>query len=172
MKRVTSTENRVKSPHGAKRKVSLDAVDRTILRFLINNARMPYLEIARECGISGAAIHQRIRRLEEWGVIKGSNLVVDHKAIGLDVCAYIYINMKDTSLVEQIIEQLKEIPEIAECHMITGPHMVMAKVYCTDNEHLISTLLAIQKIPGIQTTETFHSLNVVFSRPANADVCR
>ncbi len=156
----------------SKRKINLDATDLTILRLLINNARMPFLEIARECGVSGAAIHQRVRRMEGWGVIKGSKLIVDYKAIGLDVCAYIYINMKDTSSVEQTIEQLKNIPEISECHMITGPHMIMVKVYCADNEHLISTLLTIQKIPGIQTTETFHSLNMAFSRSAYVDTYR
>ena len=76
-------------------KIALDAIDRKILKFLIKNARMPFLEIARECGISGAAIHQRIRKLDESGVILGSRLIVDPKMLGFDVCAHIGIIIKD-----------------------------------------------------------------------------
>ena len=100
--------------------VTLDAIDRKILKFLIKNARMPFLEIARECGISGAAIHQRIRKLDEAGVILGSRLIVDPKMLGFDVCAHISITLKDPQLLKQTVEHLKEVPEIVECHFITG----------------------------------------------------
>ena len=79
-------------------RTSLDAIDRKILKYLIGNARMPFLEIARECGISGAAIHQRIRKLQEAGVIQGSRLVVDPKTMGFDVCAYVNVTLKDPQL--------------------------------------------------------------------------
>ena len=78
--------------------VVIDAIDRKILKYLITNARMPFLEIARKCGISGAAIHQRIKKLDESGVILGSRLVVDPKMLGFDVCAYIGIRLQDVSI--------------------------------------------------------------------------
>ena len=90
-------------------KTALDAIDRKILKYLIKNARMPFLEIARECGISGAAIHQRIRKLDESGVILGSRLIVDPKMMGFDVCAHISITLKDPQLLKQTVEELRKI---------------------------------------------------------------
>ena len=101
-------------------KTALDAIDRKILKYLIKNARMPFLEIARECGISGAAIHQRIRKLDESGVILGSRLIVDPKMMGFDVCAHISITLKDPQLLKQTVEELRKSPEIVEAHFITG----------------------------------------------------
>ena len=106
-------------------KSSLDIIDKKILRFLIKNARTPFLEIARECGISGAAIHQRIKKLEDMGVIQGSRLVVAPKSLGFDVCAFISIRVSDITRQQDTVEQLKEIPEIVECHYITGSYNLM-----------------------------------------------
>lgn len=117
-------------------KTSLDAIDRKILKYLIKNARMPFLEIARECGISGAAIHQRIRKLDDSGAILGSRLVVDPKMMGFDVYAHISITLKDPQLLKQTVEQLKEIPEIVEAHFITG-----------SGQHPRETLLRGQRTP-------------------------
>lgn len=146
-------------------KTALDATDRKILKFLIENARMPFLEIARECGISGAAIHQRIRKLDEAGVIQGSRIVVDPKKMGFGVCAYISISLKDPQLLKQTVEQLKEIPEIVEAHFITGKGNILTKLYCLDNEHLMRTIFdKILRIQGIATTETTISLQEAFQR--------
>lgn len=151
-------------------KVPLDAIDRKILKYLIRNARMPFLEIARECGISGAAIHQRIRKLQEQGVILGSRLVVDPKTMGFDVCAYISITLKDPQLLKPTVENLKEIPEIVECHFVTGKGNILVKLYCVDNEHLMQTLFeGILRIAGIATTETTISLEESFQRQVNVD---
>ena len=151
-------------------KVPLDAIDRKILKYLIRNARMPFLEIARECGISGAAIHQRIRKLQEQGVILGSRLVVDPKTMGFDVCAYISIMLKDPQLLKPTVENLKEIPEIVECHFVTGKGNILVKLYCVDNEHLMQTLFeGILRIAGIATTETTISLEESFQRQVNVD---
>lgn len=131
-------------------KTSLDAIDRKILKYLIKNARMPFLEIARECGISGAAIHQRIRKLDDSGVILGSRLIVDPKMMGFDVCAHISITLKDPQLLKQTVEQLKEIPEIVEAHFITGSGNILVKLYCVDNEHLMRTIFdGILRIQGV-----------------------
>ena len=143
--------------------MNLDAIDRKILKFLIKNARMPFLEIARECGISGAAIHQRIRKLDESGVILGSRLIVDPKTLGFDVCAYIGIRLQDPQYLDATVEKLKQIPEIVECHFITGTYNVFVKLYCLDNEHLMKTIFdGIVRIQGISTTQTYISLFEAF----------
>jgi len=151
-------------------KAVLDAIDRKILKFLIKNARMPFLEIARECGISGAAIHQRIKKLEDAGVILGSRLVVDPKKMGFDVCAFISIRIQDPKLQLQVVEKLKHIPEIVECHFITGTYNVMVKLYCVDNDHLMKTIFeGILPVPGISTTQTYISLDETFQRQVYVD---
>lgn len=151
-------------------KTTLDAIDRKILKFLIKNARMPFLEIARECGISGAAIHQRIRKLDESGVILGSRLIVDPKTLGFDVCAYIGIRLQDPLLLKQTTEQLRQIPEIVECHFITGTYNLFVKLYCIDNEHLMKVIFdGILRIQGISTTQTYISLDEAFQRQVYVD---
>ena len=146
-------------------KIVIDKIDRKILQLLVRNARMPFLEIARECGISGAAIHQRVKKLDEQGLILGSRLVVDPRLLGYDVCAYVGIKVLEPSLEDSTLDALRRIPEIVECHYITGKHNLLAKIYCTDNEHLMRTLAEkIRQIPGIVGTETFISLAEPFSR--------
>ena len=166
-------EHPVINNYDKSRRAPLDAIDSRILRLLINNARLPFLEIARECGISGAAIHQRIRKLEEWGVIRGSHLVVDPKLLGFDVCAYINISLQDPLLLNQTMEKLRQIPEIVECHFITGTYMLLVKIYCVDNEHLMKTIFdSVLRIQGVTTTQTYISLNEAFSRQVNLDLLR
>ncbi len=151
-------------------KSTLDAIDLKILKLLIKNARMPFLEIARECGISGAAIHQRIRKLDEGGVILGSRLLVNQKMLGFDVCAHIGICLKDPLLLQQTTERLKDVPEIVDCHFVTGDFNILIKLYCLDNEHLMRTLFdGILRIQGVATTQTFISLGEVFQRQVNVD---
>ena len=151
-------------------KTTLDATDRKILRFLIKNARMPYLEIARECGISGAAIHQRIKKLEDMGVIMGSRLVVATKSLGFDVCAFISIRVSDVKRQQDTVEQLRKIPEIVECHYITGSYNLMVKLYCVDNEHLMRTIFDhILQVQGVSSTQTYISLNETFQREIHVD---
>lgn len=151
-------------------KPMFDDIDRKILKFLIGNARMPFLEIARECGISGAAIHQRIKKLEDSGVILGSRLIVDPKKMGFDVCAFISIRIQDPQLLLSTVEELKRIPEIVECHFITGTYNVMVKLYCLDNDHLMSTIFnGILTVHGVSTTQTYISLNEAFQRQVHVD---
>ena len=151
-------------------KTALDATDKKILRFLIKNARTPFLEIARECGISGAAIHQRIKKLEDMGVIQGSRLVVAPKSLGFDVCAFISIRVSDITQQQDTVERLKEIPEIVECHYITGSYNLMVKLYCIDNEHLMRTIFdKILHVQGVSSTQTYMSLNESFQREIHVD---
>ena len=146
-------------------KVTLDATDRKILRFLVKNARMPYLEIARECGISGAAIHQRIKKLEDSGVILGSRMMVNPKMLGFDVCAFISIRIQDPIMSAAVAEKMKNIPEVVEFHFITGTYNAMLKLYCIDNDHWMRTIFdGILRIQGVSTTQTYISLSEAFQR--------
>ncbi len=150
--------------------VEMDQIDQTILRLLMKNARMPYLEIARECGISGAAIHQRVKKLTDTGVIQGTRLIVDPKSLGFDVCAIIGIQLREVALHGSTVEMLRSVPEVVECYFLTGKYNLLIKVYCRDNEHLMHTIFdRILTVPGITTTETFISLNETFSRQVAID---
>ena len=151
-------------------KTALDATDRKILRYLIKNARTPFLEIARECSISGAAIHQRIKKLEESGIIMGSRMIVNPKMLGFDVCAFISIRVSDVKRQQDTVEGLKSIPEIVECHYITGSYNLMVKLYCLDNEHLMRTIFdKILHVQGVSSTQTYMSLNESFQREIHVD---
>jgi len=143
----------------------IDQTDQKILSFLVKNARMPFLEIARECGVSGAAIHQRVKRLEANGVITGSRLLVKPQALGLNVCAFVSISLSEASKYNEVVASLKKIPEVVECHFVTGKYALLVKIYCLDNDHLMEVLLnTIQKIPYIQATDTMIALDEAIDR--------
>ena len=143
----------------------IDSTDQKILSLLAKNARMPFLEIARECGVSGAAIHQRVKRLENAGVITGSRLLVKPQALGLNVCAFVSISLSEASKYEEVVASLKKIPEVVECHFVTGKYALLVKMYCFDNEHMMEVLLnTIQKIPFIQATDTMIALDEAIDR--------
>ena len=143
----------------------IDQIDQKILSFLVKNARMPFLEIARECGVSGAAIHQRVKRLEANGVITGSRLLVKPQALGLNVCAFISVTLSEANKYPEVVANLKKIPEIVECHFVTGNAALLVKVYCFDNDHLMEVLLnTMQNIPVIQSTDTMISLDQAIER--------
>lgn len=146
-------------------KVQIDATDRKILSFLIKNARTPFLEIARSCGISGAAIHQRIRKLEDAGIISGSKFIVKPKAVGFDICAFVGVLLDKAHIYKNVIREIEKIPEIVECHFTTGTWALLLKIYCVDNQHLMNVLVnTLQNIPGVARTETFISLDQTIDR--------
>lgn len=143
----------------------IDEIDRRILSYLVNNARMPFLEIARECNISGAAVHQRVKKMENNGIISGSRMVIKPGAIGLNVCAFISVCLSEDNKYPDVVAALKHVPEIVECHFITGKAALFLKVYCFDNEHLMNILInTIQRIPYVQSTDTMISLDQSFER--------
>ena len=143
----------------------IDQIDQKILSFLVKNARMPFLEIARECNISGAAIHQRVKRLEANGIITGSRLLVKPQALGLNVCAFVSVSLSEANKYPEVIESFKKISEIVECHFVTGRYTLLIKLYCFNHDHLMEILLnTIQKIPYIQQTETQISLDQAIER--------
>ncbi len=143
----------------------IDAIDRKILSLLVNNARMPFLEIARECKVSGAAIHQRVKKLEANGVITGSRLLVKPQALGLTVCAFVSVSLSESNKYPEVIKSLEKISEVVECHFVTGKYAILMKIYCFDHDHLMEVLLnTIQKIPYVQGTETQISLDQAIER--------
>ncbi|MCF8225367.1 MAG: Lrp/AsnC ligand binding domain-containing protein [Bacteroidales bacterium] len=143
----------------------LDKLDRQILSLVTKNARIPYLEVARECNVSGAAIHQRIQRLTKLGIISGSEFTLDPKKIGFHTCAYVGIFLDNAGLYPEVVKQLEKIPEITQCHYITGGYSIFIKVYTRNNEDLKHMLVdKVQAIAGVSRTETFISLEETFNR--------
>ena len=137
----------------------LDALDEQILKLIAGNARIPFLEVARACNVSGAAIHQRIQKLTNLGILKGSEYVIDPEKIGYETCAYIGIYLKDPESFDSVTRALEAIPEVVECHFTTGPYTMLTKLYACDNEHLMDLLNnKMQEIPGVVATETLISL--------------
>lgn len=145
--------------------VRIDGIDKKILRSLMNDARRPILEIARSIGISGAAVHQRLRKLERSGLISGSKFTINPKALGYRTLAYIGIFLDKAMSNPRAVKELEEIPEVLECHYTTGNWSILIKVLCKDNEHLMQVLnKKIQQIEGVSRTETFISLNQQIDR--------
>lgn len=144
---------------------NIDSLDRKILSILTKNARIPFLEVARECNVSGAAIHQRVQRLTKLGIISGSQFMVEPKKLGYHTCAYIGIFLDNAALFNDVSERLLKIAEITQCHYTTGQYAMFVKVFAKDNEHLRRVLAdKIQSINGIMRTETFISLEVMIDR--------
>jgi len=145
--------------------VKIDGIDKKILRYLMEDARKPILEIARNIGISGAAIHQRLRKLESSGLLSGSKFVINPKVLGYSTMAYIGIYLDKAMTNPRAVKQLEDIPEVLECHYTTGNWSILIKVLCRDNEHLMQVLnKKIQQIDGVSRTETFISLNQQIDR--------
>ena len=119
----------------------LDKLDKFILSELINDARKPYLEIARQCGVSGAAIHQRVKRLEEMGVIEGSSTLIKPASIGYTICAFMFLNLTENNKYSEVIAALEKVPEIVECHFITGRSALLINLYFEDNAHFMEVAL-------------------------------
>ena len=145
----------------------LDSLDKRILTILTKDARMPFLEVARQCGVSGAAIHQRVQKMKEEGVIKGSAFMLDNKCLGYNTCAFvgIQVNLIQQTTHDEVFKKISEIPEIIECHHITGKYSLLVKILTKSNEHLKQILVEkVQTIREITSTETFISLEEGFIR--------
>jgi len=145
----------------------LDSLDKRILRILMKNAREPFLEVARQCGVTGAAIHQRVQKMIAEGIISGSQFVVDPRGMNYNTCAFvgIQVNLTHKTTHEEVFQKIMEIPEIVECHHITGKYSLLLKIYTRNNEHLKKLLVEkVQSILEITNTETFISLEEGFTR--------
>ena len=146
----------------------IDNLDKKILNIIMRNARIASKDVAVECGVSRAAVHQRIQRLIEMNVITGSGYTVDPKTLGYNTCTYIGVSLEKGSMYRSVVQELEKIPEVVECHYTTGPYSMILKVYALDNQHLMTLLNdQILIIPGVTETETLISLEQSIDREIN-----
>lgn len=143
----------------------IDNLDRKILEIIMKNARIPSKDVAAECGVSRAAIHQRIQRMIDLDVITGSGYHVNPKVLGYSTCTYVGVRLEKGSMYRQAVESLEQIHEVVECHFTTGPYTMLIKLFARDNQHLMELLNdKIQHIEGVMSTETLISLEQSINR--------
>ena len=143
----------------------IDSLDKKILSILSKNARIPFKDVAAECGVSRAAIHQRVQHLVEGGIVTGSGFHINPKSLGYSTCTYVGLNLERGSMYKDVVERLDQIPEVVECHFTTGPYTMLVKLYARDNEQLMDLLNnQLQGIPGVVSTETLISLEQSIKR--------
>lgn len=143
---------------------NLDSLDKKILRLIAEDARIPFLEVARSCNVSGAAIHQRIQKLNSLGVLKGSQFIIDPEKIGYETCAYIGLNLRNPEDFDKAVEALRNIPEVVECHYTTSDYDMFIKIYAFNNHHLLNIIHDRLQPLGLSRSETIISFNSVFDR--------
>ena len=142
----------------------LDNLDKQILRMVSEDARVPFLEVARACNVSGAAIHQRIAKLTSMGVLQGSQFVINPEKIGYETCAYIGLNLKDPARFDEVLDKLKQIPEVVECHYTTGNFDMFIKLYARNNHHLLTIIHDKLQPLGLSSSQTLISFHTAIDR--------
>ena len=148
---------------------TIDALDRKILTLIQNDARIPFLEVARTCNVSGAAIHQRIQKLTSMGILKGLEFIIDPEKIGFETCAYVGLYLKDPEKFDDVVEKLRQIPEVTECHYTTGGYDMFIKIYARNNHHLLNIIHDKLQPLGLSRSETIVSFNAVIDRQLPID---
>lgn len=143
---------------------NLDALDEQILKLIANDARIPFMEVARACHVSGAAIHQRVQKLMSCGVIKGSQFVFDPQQLGYETCAFVGLFLKEPSDFDRVVAALRAMPEVVECHYTTGGYDIFIKIYARNNSHMLSFIHDKLQPLGLQRSETIISLHEAFHR--------
>ena len=143
---------------------SLDSLDKRILHYIAEDARIPFLEIARVCKVSGAAIHQRIQKLTTLGLLKGSRFIIDPEKIGYETCAFVGLHLKDPNHSDQVAEALKAIPEVVECHVTTGDYDLFIKMYARNNRHLMTIIHDKLQPLGLSGSESIISFSTPIDR--------
>lgn len=142
----------------------LDAIDKEIIYMLMDNAKTSLAHISKHVGISTTAVHQRIKKLEQAGVIENSISFLNPKKVGYNVVSFIGVYLEQPTQYQEIVKTLKQVDEIIEVHCITGIYSLFLKVLCKDNEHLMEVLSKVQKHKGVMRTETFISLEQPIGR--------
>lgn len=148
---------------------NLDNLDKLILKQISKDARIPFLEVARACNVSGAAIHQRIQKLSNLGILKGSQFIIDPEKIGYEACAFVQLYLKDPESFASVVERLKKIPEVVECHITTGGFDLFIKIYARNNRHLMKIIHDKLQPLGLLRTETVVSFNALINRQLPLD---
>jgi Lrp/AsnC family transcriptional regulator, regulator for asnA, asnC and gidA len=145
--------------------LEIDNIDLRILALLMDNADIPYTDIAKKVFVSGGTVHVRMKKMEEMGIVKGSSLSIDYSKLGYDITAFLGIYLEKSSYYDQAANDLVNIPEVVNVHYTTGNYSMFVKLVCKDTNHLRQVLHdKIQKVSGIQRTETFISLEESINR--------
>ena len=145
--------------------LEIDKTDLKILALLMENAGLPYTEIGKRVFVSGGTVHVRMKKMEQMGIVKGSQLLIDPAKLGWDISAFLGVYLDKSSLYEEVAADLEKIPEVVNIHYTTGIYSIFAKIVCRDTGHLREVLHdKIQKVKGIQRTETFISLDERINR--------
>lgn len=142
----------------------LDQLDRQILKMIAADARVPFLEVARACNVSGAAIHQRIQKLTSMGILQGSQFIIDPEKVGYETCAFIGLNLKDPERFDEVVNELKKIPEVVECHFTTGTFDMFIKLYAVNNHHLLDIIHDKLQPLGLASSQTLISFHTAIDR--------
>ena len=142
----------------------LDDLDYKILQLIANDARISFLEVARVCNVSGAAVHQRVQKMISHEIIAGSEFLLNMQKIGYNTCAYLTLHFVETVNIEEVAEKLKEISEIVECHYISGVTDLFVKVYAQDNSSLLNIIQQQLKPLGVVKVESMISCRESFHR--------
>ena len=148
---------------------SLDLLDKKILRLIAGDARIPFLEVARSCNVSGAAIHQRIQKLTNLGILKGSQFIINPEKVGYETCAYIGLYLQNPAKFDDVVEELRRIPEVVECHYTTGGFDMFIKIYARNNHHLLNVIHDKLQPLGLSRSETIISFNAAINRQVPID---
>ena len=135
-----------------------------MIRPIAADARVPFLEVARSCNVSGAALHQRIQKLTALGVLKGSEFIINPEKIGYETCAYVGLFLKDPSSFDDVVEKLRQIPEVTECHYTTGGYDMFIKIYAKNNHDMLNIIHDKLQPLGLSRSETIVSFNAVIDR--------
>ena len=148
----------------------IDNLDKKILEIITGNARIPFKDVAAECGVSRAAIHQRVQRLIDLGVIVGSGYHVDPKTLGYSTCTYVGVILERGSMYKRVVEELNHIPEVVECHYTTGQYDLFIKIYAKNNQHLLSIIHNKLQPLGLARTESLISFKEAFKSQIPIDL--
>ena len=142
----------------------LDGLDKQILKLIAADARIPFLEVARACDVSGAAIHQRTQKLTNMGVLNGSQFIIEPEKLGYETCAFIGLNLKNPEDFDTVVAELKQIPEVTECHYTTGNFDMFIKIYAQNNHHLLTIIHDKLQPLGLSSSQTLISFHSAFER--------
>ena len=147
----------------------LDRLDKQILKMIADDARVPFLEVARACDVSGAAIHQRTQKLTNAGVLKGSQFIIDPEKIGYETCAFVGLNLKNPESFDEVVEQLKQMSEVVECHYTTGDYDLFIKIHAHNNHHLLTIIHDRLQPLGLARSESIISFHAAIDRQLPID---
>lgn len=146
-------------------KSQIDYTDKRILQELMFDARIPFMDLAKKLKVSNSLVHQRVKKLKDRGIIQGSGIKIDPSKLGYLSCAYTGIVLKEAKFCEEVANALEKVPEVVECHYVSGKYALFVKLFALDNDHMRIVLYEkLHQINGVSSTDTFMSFKTYFDR--------